>query len=147
MVSWATVTFSSNQLIPFPTAVAAPYSSTSLKVHSPRRGKFDFLFAENHPRASTSVGGSNRVSSLQTQQVTWEDPDDGSGSEYDEEDKEVDENDLDYESDWEEERNASATTSVDEPTTGVDETTTYKYEECLPEGHTLLEPFIHSPLL
>lgn len=143
MVSWATATFSSNQLIPFPTvvtAVAAPYSSTSLKVRSPRRGKFDFLFAENHPRASTSVGGSNRVSSLQTQQVTWEDPDDGSGSEYDEEDKEVEENDLDYESDWEEERNASATTSVDEPTT-------YKYEECLPEGHTLLEPFIHSPLL
>ncbi|XP_041006216.1 ankyrin repeat domain-containing protein EMB506, chloroplastic [Juglans microcarpa x Juglans regia] len=140
MVSWATATFSSNQLIPFSAAVsaaAAPYSSCTanfLNVCSPRRGRFDFFVAKNHSRVRTSVVMSNRVSSLQTQLSTWEDPDDGSGSEYDEEDEEMEENDLDYESDWEEERNVSATTSVEKPTTN-------KYEEDLvKEVEQLLGP-------
>ncbi|KAA8548059.1 hypothetical protein F0562_004680 [Nyssa sinensis] len=78
---------------------------------------------------------SDRVSSLQTHQGFWEDPDDGSGSEYDDEVEEAEENDLDYESDWEEEKNASsAANSVDKPSTD-------KYEEDLvKEVEQLLAP-------
>lgn len=56
------------------------------------------------------VDGSNLVSSLQTQQGKWEDPDDGSGSDDDDDeddDNKAEENDLDFESDWEEEVQSS----------------------------------------
>lgn len=144
MVSCATVTFSSNQLVPLSavvTSAAAPCSSCRanfLKVSFPRRGRFYFFVAENHSRLRTSVVKSNRASTLQTQQGTWEDPDDGSDSDYDEEDEEVEANDLDYESDWEEERDASATTSVDKPTTN-------KYEEDLVKGSYFART-LYSPL-
>lgn len=132
MVCWATATFPSNQLIPF-SAAAAPHSSCTanfLNVCSPRRGRFNFFVAENHLTERASVVMSNRVSLLQTQLSTWEDPDDGSGSEYDEEDEEVEENDLDYESDWEEEKNVSATARVEKPATKT-------YEEDLVKGSYL----------
>uniref|UniRef100_A0A2N9GW64 Uncharacterized protein n=1 Tax=Fagus sylvatica TaxID=28930 RepID=A0A2N9GW64_FAGSY len=119
MVYWAMATFSPNQLVPISavvTAAAAPCSSCSA----------NFLKVE-----------SNRAPSVKIQPGSWEDPDNGSGSEYDEEDEEVKENDLDYESDWEEEIDASATTNVDKSTTN-------KYEEDLvkllgPEERAILQ--------
>ncbi|XP_062152774.1 ankyrin repeat domain-containing protein EMB506, chloroplastic [Alnus glutinosa] len=147
MASWAAATFSSNQLVPLPavvTAAAAPCSSCRanlLKVCSPRRGRLYFFVAENDSRLRTFVVASNRVSTLQTQPGTWEDPDDGSGSDYEEEDEEVEENNLDYESDWEEERNASATVSVDKPTTNEYEEDLVKEVEQLlgPEERVILQ--------
>lgn len=144
MASWATATFSSNQLVPLSavvTAAAAPCSSCRanfLKVCSPRRGRLYLFVAENHSRLRTFEVASNRVSTLQTQPGTWEDPDDGSGSDCEEEDEEVEENNLDYESDWEEERNASATVSVDKPTTN-------EYEEDLVKGSYFART-LYSPL-
>lgn len=46
----------------------------------------------------------NKLSPFQPLQGTWEDPDEESGSEDDEEGEVWEENDLDYESDWEEEK-------------------------------------------
>ncbi|KAK9271933.1 hypothetical protein L1049_002299 [Liquidambar formosana] len=107
MVSLATETFPSNQ---FPSLFSVVTSTTAY--------------------APTSICCTNllKVSSLQTHQATWEDPEDGSGSEYDDEDEEMEEGDLDFESDWEEERNTSAIA-------------TNKYEEDLvKEVEQLLEP-------
>lgn len=68
------------------------------------------------------------MSSLQTHQGTWEDPDDGSDSEYgEEEDEQMEENDLDFESDWEEEKAAATTASVAK-------STEINYEEDLLKG-------------
>lgn len=71
---------------------------------------------------------------LQTQMGEWEDPDDGSGSEYDDDDDddeegEVKENNLDFESDWEEERSG-----IGAAASGDAATTISKYEEDLLKG-------------
>ncbi|GAB2286676.1 hypothetical protein Dimus_021071 [Dionaea muscipula] len=69
----------------------------------------------------------------------WEDPDDGDGSsEYDDE-EEVKESDLDFESDWEEEIHggSSASAAVDEP---HDDATEYYEDILVTEVEQLLEP-------
>ncbi|GMY13419.1 ankyrin repeat domain-containing protein EMB506, chloroplastic [Fagus crenata] len=140
-------TFSPNQLVPISavvTAAAASCSSCSanfLKVCSQRTGMFGFSFAESHSRVRTCVVESNRALSVKIQPGSWEDPDNGSGSEYDEEDEEVEENDLDYESDWEEEIDASATTNVDKSTTNQYEEDLVKEIEQLlgPEERAILQ--------
>ncbi|KAK9272206.1 hypothetical protein L1049_002577 [Liquidambar formosana] len=137
MASLAAATFPSNQ---FPSLFSVVTSTTAyaptsicctnlLKVFSYRtKRSYSFHVAEKLLKARTCVVNSNRVSSLQTHQGTWEDPDDGSGSEYDDEDEEMEEGDLDFESDWEEERNTSPVA-------------TNKYEEDLvKEVEQLLEP-------
>lgn len=132
MVSWATSKFLSNQFIPISavvTAAAAPCSSCStnfLKVCSPRSGMYGLSVAESHSRVRAYAVNSNQASSMQIRPGTWEDPDNGSGSEYDEDD-EGEENDWGHESDWEEEIDASATTNVDKSTINT-------YEEDLVKG-------------
>ncbi|PON75989.1 Transmembrane protein [Trema orientale] len=133
-VSWATVTYTPNQL-PLCSAVdPSRWSRDFLKVCSPRRGIFGFFLAQKHSSVRTFLVESNQVSSLQTHQGTWEDPDDGSDSEY--EDEEEEENNLDFESDWEEEKdNALATTVI------VQKSQKDKYEEDLvKEVEQLLGP-------
>ncbi|XP_023874285.1 ankyrin repeat domain-containing protein EMB506, chloroplastic isoform X3 [Quercus suber] len=71
--------------------------------------------AESHSRVRAYAVNSNQASSMKIRPGTWEDPDNGSGSEYDEDD-EGEENDWGHESDWEEEIDASATTNVDKST-------------------------------
>ena len=73
---------------------------------------------------------SNQVSSLKPHQVTWEDPDDGSDSE-DEDEEEEEENNLDFESDWEEEKNGAMDTSV-----SVQNSQRDTYEEDLVKGYS-----------
>ncbi|KMT03167.1 hypothetical protein BVRB_8g197210 [Beta vulgaris subsp. vulgaris] len=64
----------------------------------------------------------------------WEDPDDGSESDYDGEEQEAEENDLDFESDWEEEKDSSVAT-LDAEHTAI------SYEdELAKEIEHLLEP-------
>ncbi|KAK6913152.1 Ankyrin repeat [Dillenia turbinata] len=81
---------------------------------------------------------SHRISSIQNPDAAWEEPDGGSGSEYDEEDDGEEEDNLDFESDWEEEvdvREGLATTVVtDNPMVNL-------YEEQLRlEVERLLDP-------
>ncbi|KAK2987313.1 hypothetical protein RJ640_006401 [Escallonia rubra] len=140
MVSLGTATFPSRELPPV--SVVSPTSISSISL-------FKLI---SHPRPKgTSFGvpvvcdssgeripaiGSSRVFSLADHQGRWEDPDDGSDSEaeYDNEDG-VEENDLDFESDWEAEKDASATANT------VDTPSTSKYEEDLQkEVELLLEP-------
>lgn len=132
VVSWATPTCLPTQL-PLCTAAVttAPTSSCStnfLKLYGPRRGLFSFYIVEKQPKVRTFVAEPNQVSLLQTHQGTWEDPDGGSDSEYGEEDEEVEENDLDFESDWEEEKNTPTTASVENSSGN-------KYEDELVKGY------------
>lgn len=146
MVSWATSKFLSNQFIPISavvTAVAVPCSSCStnfLKVCSPRSRMYGLSVAESHSRVRAYVVNSNQASSMKIRPGTWEDPDNGSGSEYDEDD-EGEENDWGHESDWEEEIDASATTNVDKSTINTYEEDLVKEVEQLlgPEERAILQ--------
>lgn len=131
VVSWATRTC---MPIPLPLRTAAvstaPTSSCStnlIRLNGPRRGLFSFYIVEKRPKVRTFVVVPNQVSVLQTYEGNWEDPDDGSGSEYGEE---VEENDLDFESDWEVEKDAPAAT-----TASVEKTSANKDEEDLVKGY------------
>lgn len=81
-------------------------------------------------------GSKDRKPRLLIHQEFREEPDDGSGSDYEEEGEEMGKNDLDFESDWEDERgNAMAMViSVEEPTTNPYE------EELAKEVEQLLGP-------
>ncbi|KAK4603786.1 hypothetical protein RGQ29_012338 [Quercus rubra] len=146
MVSWATSKFLSNQFIPISavvTAAAVPCSSCStnfLKVCSPRSGMYGLSVAESHSRVRAYAVNSNQASSMQIRPGTWEDPDNGSGSEYDEDD-EGEENDWGHESDWEEEIDASATNNVDKSTINTYEEDLVKEVEQLlgPEERAILQ--------
>ncbi|KAH7516584.1 hypothetical protein FEM48_Zijuj10G0150600 [Ziziphus jujuba var. spinosa] len=140
VVSWATRTC---MPIPLPLhAAAVPTAPTSscttnlFRLYGPSRGPFSFYIVEKQPKMRTFAVEPNQVSVFQTHQGNWEDPDDGSASEYGEEDEEVEENDLDYESDWEEEKDEPTAT-----TATVEKTSANKYEEDLvKEIEQLLEP-------
>ncbi|XP_038890562.1 ankyrin repeat domain-containing protein EMB506, chloroplastic [Benincasa hispida] len=108
-MSWAISTF-----VPFevpPVSVVATASgpllgctTNYLDVVGSRSTRLQFSLSKKWSTMRTFATESNQVSFLQSRQETWEDPDDGSGSEFDEEDndeEEVDEYDLDFESDWE----------------------------------------------
>uniref|UniRef100_A0A5B7AZU7 Uncharacterized protein n=1 Tax=Davidia involucrata TaxID=16924 RepID=A0A5B7AZU7_DAVIN len=146
MVSLGIATFPSKQPPPISAVLnsaAAPSSSRGTNTNlfeviiSPRRRRrsLDISVVMEHSKLRMCVVNSDPVSSLQTHQGFWEDPDDGSGSEYDDEDEEGVENHLDFESDWEEERDASVTATC------VDDSLTNKYEEdLLKEVEQLLGP-------
>ncbi|KAK2647558.1 hypothetical protein Ddye_015047 [Dipteronia dyeriana] len=136
-------------------AVAVPAPSLSFfctnfcdVVGNSRGRSVGLSMSDKHLKVRTcAVVGSKQVGHLRTRLGNWEDPDDGSGSEYDDDDddnddvgeeydEEVVENDLDFESDWEEERNG-----VEAVTSGDKSTTTNKYEEeLLNEVEQLLGP-------
>ncbi|KAA0037477.1 hypothetical protein IC582_020799 [Cucumis melo] len=139
-MSWAMSTFAPFEVPPV--YVVATASSpllgctiNCLDIVGPRRPKLQLSLSKKWLRMRTFVTESNQVSFLQSRQETWEDPDDGSGSEFDEEDsEEVDEYDLDFESDWEGEENVQAVSIIDQPAAN-------KYEEDLQEEvEQLLEP-------
>ena len=95
-------------------------------------GRFPLFIAKKYLRVSAYADGSKWASSspsLETKQGVWEDPDDGSGSDYDQEDEEAKENDLGFESNWEEEKNSVTATS-----TVTKSTTENTYEEDLVKG-------------
>lgn len=132
VVSWAATSCMPTRLLLCTSAVAtAPASSCSanfLELYGSSRGFFSFYTVERQPKVRSFVAEPNQVSSLQTHQGTWEDPDDGSDSEYgEEEDEQVEENDLDFESDWEEEKAAASTASVEK-------SSEINYEEDLLKG-------------
>lgn len=111
-------------------------STNFLNVVGSRRRRLQLSLSENRSRMMTFAAESNQVSLLQSHQETWEDPDDGSGSEFDEEEdgEEVDEYDLDFESDWEGEGDVQVISKTDQPAAN-------KYEEDLQkEVEQLLEP-------
>lgn len=127
--SWATVTYTPNQLSLCSAVDPSRWSRDFLKVYSPRRGIFGFFLAQKHSRVRTFVVESNQVSSLQqTHQGIWEDPDDGGDSEY--EDEEEEENNLDFESDWEDEENNALATVI------VQKAQKDEYEENLVKGYS-----------
>ncbi|XP_043707419.1 ankyrin repeat domain-containing protein EMB506, chloroplastic [Telopea speciosissima] len=85
-------------------------------------------------RATESVG----VSPLQTDGDFWEDPDDGSGSEYEDDDEDGEENNLDFESDWEDQVGGDSHATL---TTNTDKSPTAQYENDLArEVEQLLSP-------
>ncbi|XP_052188755.1 ankyrin repeat domain-containing protein EMB506, chloroplastic [Diospyros lotus] len=105
MLSFATPTFRLRRMPPIP-AVAAPASSPptcscsknsfrSIGVR-PETSIFRVYFADESSKLW-------RISALGRTPAFWEDPDDGSGSDYDEEDDDIEdeESNLDFESDWE----------------------------------------------
>lgn len=111
-----------------------PHNTNVLKAYGIRRGSFSFHGAEKHSKLRNFLVESNATSSssLQTHMGTWEDPDDGSGSEDEEE---TEENDLGFQSEWEEEgeeeKGAPAAAAVDRSTTN-------KYEEELVKGSFII---------
>ncbi|XP_022133478.1 ankyrin repeat domain-containing protein EMB506, chloroplastic [Momordica charantia] len=132
-MSWAVSTIVPSEVpLVYGVATAGPLLGCGnfLDVVSPRRTRFNLPLSKKCSRLMTFATESNQVSLFQSR--TWEDPDDGSGSEYDEE--EVDEYDLGLESDWEGEGDVQAISSIDHPATN-------KYEEDLQkEVEQLLEP-------
>lgn len=125
-MSWAVSTIVPSEVpLVYGVATAGPLLGCGnfLDVVSPRRTRFNLPLSKKCSRLMTFATESNQVSLFQSR--TWEDPDDGSGSEYDEE--EVDEYDLGLESDWEGEGDVQAISSIDHPATN-------KYEEDLQKG-------------
>lgn len=86
------------------------------KSNTLRTGRFDFSASKKRSKVCTYVLESNWASASATFRGVWEDPHDGSDSDYDEEDEEGEENDMHYESDWEEQTNTSRTSTVDNST-------------------------------
>ncbi|XP_062103393.1 ankyrin repeat domain-containing protein EMB506, chloroplastic-like [Humulus lupulus] len=107
--SCAMVTCTPYQLPLCSTVGSSKWSKNFLRAYSPRRGISGLFFGQKQSNMKTFSMESNQVSSLKPYQVTWEDPNDGSDSEDEEEEKE---NNLDFESDWEEEKNDVMDTSV-----------------------------------
>ncbi|XP_057520165.1 ankyrin repeat domain-containing protein EMB506, chloroplastic isoform X1 [Amaranthus tricolor] len=105
-----------------------------LKPFNPHcKGIFNSYVIRKYSKGRASVAGSGHTSVYSNVGV-WEDPDDGSGSDYDDEEQEFGENDLDFESDWEEEKGSPVAT-ID------NKQTTLKYkDELAKEIEHLLEP-------
>ncbi|KAM7511432.1 hypothetical protein LguiB_010307 [Lonicera macranthoides] len=87
-----------------------------------RRTNFGFLAVGEHSKLRVHAYESGNVI---RQQEFWEDPAEDSESESEDEGEEAEENDLNFESDWETERDASMITD------NVDKLSTSKYEEDL----------------
>ncbi|XP_028057701.1 ankyrin repeat domain-containing protein EMB506, chloroplastic-like isoform X1 [Camellia sinensis] len=136
MVPIASATFPLKQLFPI-----YSFTNTMSKVitANPERTSFTLPVAEDRPNVSRIYAfESNRVSYSPRNQALWEDPDDGTGSEYDDDNEE---NNLDFEREWEEEdeeeesvSSATASYSADKPST----TTDISAEDLLKEVEQLL---------
>lgn len=140
-MSWAISTFVPSEVPPVCVVATASgpllgCTTNSLDVIGPRRTRLQLSISKKWLRMRTFGTESNQVSFLQSRQEAWEDPDDGSGSDFDEQDdeEEVDEYDLDFESDWEGEGDVQAVSVTNKPAPN-------KYEEDLQkEVEQLLEP-------
>lgn len=132
-MSWAISTFVPSEVPPVCVATASGpllgCTTNSLDVIGPRRTRLQLSISKKWLRMRTFGTESNQVSFLQSRQEAWEDPDDGSGSDFDEQDdeEEVDEYDLDFESDWEGEGDVQAVSVTNKPAPN-------KYEEDLQKG-------------
>lgn len=142
MGSWATTSVLSNQFIPFSATITESAMNSKLGAsfyktyRSTNRGKLSLSFARDNYKVGSNdaIKSSQELSHLQTQQQegTWEEPDIGSDSEDDEE---VEDENLGFESDWEEEE--TKTSAI----TDVNITSTDNYEEQVKkEVEQLLEP-------
>ncbi|EEF44931.1 aberrant large forked product, putative [Ricinus communis] len=120
MVTWVTTASPFN--LPLPRFAATPGTSTGTNLFKASTGSFDFLLANKCRKLTTCRVESKWAYPSERLPGVWEDPDDGSGSDYDEV-EELEENDMDYESDWEEETYAKSTTRI------VDYSTSNNYEE------------------
>ncbi|GMG99343.1 hypothetical protein Nepgr_001183 [Nepenthes gracilis] len=114
MALWTTVTFlcKHHPLLPIIYTKAAACSScrtSHCEEYGFTRSKIFNSSTSGALKASSYLVGKEQ-SCMQTDEVKWEDPDDGSGSDYDEE---AEERDLDWESDWEEEKVGSVVTVDD----------------------------------
>lgn len=127
MVLWATLSLPSGRLFPFSVVATAAVPPPKF-FFSELRENFCFHHVVRPSKVRVCAAGRIQGSSLQRRMGAWEDPDDGSGSEYDDEYEEMEEYDLDFESDWEEEKDASATV------TGVSKSAARKYEDDLVKG-------------
>ncbi|GAV79750.1 Ank domain-containing protein/Ank_2 domain-containing protein [Cephalotus follicularis] len=148
MVSWMTITLPSNCLLPQTSAIVDGHAPTlrfitnhfkEARCFRKRRISISLSqrcsFSERCSKVRSFVVKSNQTTYLQGRQGRWEDPDDGSGSEYEEEGEKEEEDELDYESDWEEGKEASLTAI------SVDESTSNNYEQDLiKEVEQLLGP-------
>ncbi|KAL2929058.1 hypothetical protein RDABS01_034469 [Bienertia sinuspersici] len=142
MASWVTASLPLKELSLLP--VLPPRSSggssccttSYLKpLKTQRMGLCSPCVAQKYSQGRASVIES-RKNSVSSSVGVWEDPDDGSPSDYDDDDEEqeAEENDLDFESDWEEDKESSVAI-VGEQHTAV------KYEdELAKEVEHLLEP-------
>ncbi|XP_074286519.1 ankyrin repeat domain-containing protein EMB506, chloroplastic isoform X2 [Silene latifolia] len=109
MGSWAAATLPLNQLLSLPSLFSRESMNTCSRTCHVKIGKFQRseifcnCIGRKCSKAMLRAVDWSRTSSPSNVGV-WEDPDDGSESEYDEEGQEAKENDLDFESDWEEEK-------------------------------------------
>ncbi|XP_061354143.1 ankyrin repeat domain-containing protein EMB506, chloroplastic [Gastrolobium bilobum] len=152
MGSWSTASVMTNQFIPFSaiiteSAMNSKFAASFYKIYRSRsKEKFSLSFArDNYKVWSTSaIKSSREVSYLQMQQRngTWEEPDIDSDSECDDEEGEgVEDENLGFESDWEEEE--TKTSAI----TDVNITSRDKYEEHLKrEVEQLMDP-VESAIL
>ncbi|GAB4854802.1 hypothetical protein Ancab_023387 [Ancistrocladus abbreviatus] len=78
---------------------------------------------------------------LENHEGIWEDPDDGNGSEYDDDDEQVEEGDFDFESDWEEEKDGSmAIVGEEHPVLNYEDNLVREVEQLLePEEMAILQ--------
>ncbi|XP_050221638.1 ankyrin repeat domain-containing protein EMB506, chloroplastic-like [Mercurialis annua] len=96
----------------FPQFSAAPNFSIFRASNSFPTGRFVSLLAKKWKKNPVTCRvGSKWAEPSETLPGVWEDPNDGSGSDYDEDDEEQAENDMDYESDWEEDETRAASTT------------------------------------
>ncbi|EEF44926.1 conserved hypothetical protein [Ricinus communis] len=94
-------------------------------------GCVGFLLANKWRKLTTCRVESKWAEPSERLPGVWEVPDDCSGSDYDEEIEELEEYDMDYESDWEDETYAKATTRI------VGNSTSKNYEEDGRKTHML----------
>ncbi|KAK7328415.1 hypothetical protein VNO77_22521 [Canavalia gladiata] len=146
MGSWAMVSVLTSQFIPCSDSIAESAMDTKFGAsfykayRSTKKGKLCISFARDNykVRGNGAIKSSQDVSYFQTQQPqgTWEEPDTGSDSEFDdEEDEEAEDENLGFESDLEEER--MKTSAI----TDVNKTSRDSYEELIKkEVEQLLEP-------
>ncbi|XP_057984033.1 ankyrin repeat domain-containing protein EMB506, chloroplastic [Malania oleifera] len=140
-MSWSATALPFNRIPPFTDDVtaAAPICISIINISeafSPKRNWVGFFVSEKHSKASTCLAHSKEKTVVHAYQGVWEEPDDGSGSEYDEDENEkMEEDDMDFESDWEEETVASSAADT------YNGSTINKYEEDFAkEVEQLLEP-------
>ncbi|XAR51824.1 hypothetical protein NMG60_11006567 [Bertholletia excelsa] len=171
MISFATSIYLTKPLLPISAAITAPsFTKPSrgnciFKINriSTSRKIFVLPLADVRQKVRSHFAADpNRASPLPSNLAFWEDPDDGSGSEYDGDDEAdkgegVTENNLDFESDWEEDEEeqeeeeeeeepeeegeervpfSAGSLSADKPSVTVDQ----HAEDLLKEVEQLLEP-------
>ncbi|KAH9602435.1 hypothetical protein KSS87_003378 [Heliosperma pusillum] len=139
MGSWAVATLPLNQLLSSPSVFSRESMTVCYRTCHVKHGKFQksgiFCNCNGKKSSKAMVRAVDwRRTSSPSRVGVWEDPDDGSESEYDEEGQEGKENDLDFESDWEEEKGSTVGTIDDRQKAIVYE------DELAKEIYQLLEP-------